>query len=98
MVIADGAMFLIVLLQLTYVLLAVFLLIPRALRSSFRYRLWQIRDAVVNDRFTGELPRCGLVDAFVGRIEDLIQDSHQVTMLHWVFGPKTPKRNGDISR
>ncbi len=83
----------ILLVLLVTTLWAIFVIqVPRTLRSLFRYRLWAIRDAVVDDVLRGSLPKSPLVRDDIRQIESIIANSEAVTFLQFLFLPRLPKK------
>jgi hypothetical protein len=75
-----------------YVVAAVVVLIPAAIRSVFRYRLWRIRDAIVEDQMSGVLTDAPLVNALIEGVERVIRNSAKVTILEWEMKHRLPER------
>ncbi|MHC4696996.1 MAG: hypothetical protein ACYTFA_09655 [Planctomycetota bacterium] len=89
----SSEIWVILLVLLVTVLWAIFVIqVPRTLRSLFRYRLWAIRDAVVDDVLRGDLPKSPLVDDDIRQIECIIANSEAVTFLQFLVLPRPPKK------
>lgn len=68
----------------------VVLLVPRNLRSIFRYRLWRLRDEVVDDVLAGRMPHSPLIRSFIGGVEGIIEHASHVTLLRALCIPVSP--------
>ena len=89
----SSEIWVILLVLLVSTLWAIFVIqVPRTLRSLFRYHLWAIRDAVVDDVLRGVLPKSPLVDHDIRQIECIIANSEAVTFLQFLFFPRPPEK------
>ena len=60
-----------------------FIIYPASQESRFRYRLWRVRDAIVDDVRTGALPRAPLVKELIANVEHAILHSKRFNLLRW---------------
>jgi hypothetical protein len=61
--------------------------VPSNLRSLFRYRLWRLRDQMVDQVILGKLPPIPFVENYIRMIEVVIMRTSQITLLHWAWAP-----------
>lgn len=72
---------------------AILIVIPATLRSLFRYKLWRIRDAAMDDVLSDRLPDVPVVQAFINGIEGVLASPGHMTMLRWLaFSPPESTR------
>ncbi len=71
--------------------IGLFILTPLNLRSLFRYRLWRLRDDIVDDVLAGRLPREPAVTSLITATESLIQNARCVTWTTWLLSPNVPE-------
>ncbi len=64
------------------------LILPRSLRSLFRYRLWVLRDELVDDVIAKRIPLTDAVRDVLSTMEALIRDSKNVTLGRWLLLPR----------
>lgn len=65
----------------TLVWAGVIFLLPRTLRSLYRYRLWNIRDSVIDDILRNRISHSPIADDVVGMVEFAIESSRSLTCL-----------------
>jgi hypothetical protein len=65
--------------------------VPAMLRSMFRYRLWRLRDKVVDEILAGDLPGKMYCHRLVHLVEAFIITSREVTIWRWTVGFRPSK-------
>lgn len=65
--------------------------IPRSIRSMFRYRLWQLRDGLVDDILENRISKSTAALRLLDRTEYLIACSSRLSLMTWVAIPKPPQ-------
>ncbi len=64
--------------------------VPRNLRSLFRYRLWTIRDRIVDEVLSGELPDSPVVRGLILMVESAIRHAGDATLMRFLLIPPLP--------
>lgn len=64
--------------------------VPHCLRSLYRYRLWSIRDAIVDAVLEGRIPNSDAVRHFTRTVEMAVKRSSHLTLLRFLLFPKPP--------
>lgn len=70
--------------------LCVLWIVPARLTSLYRYRLWLLRDDVVDDVLSGRLSPSDTICDFVDAIENAVQQARSMTLLKWLLTPLPP--------
>ena len=65
--------------------------IPANLTSLFRYRLWQLRDEIVDGIFNGRIEGTEAMVVLIRQIEEAIVTANRVTLFMVTFSPSLPK-------
>lgn len=63
----------------------------RCRRSSFRYRLWRLRDAIVDDLLAAHVPDNDYVLDILDRVEKTIACAREITLAAMVITPPPPQ-------
>ncbi|MCK6471521.1 MAG: hypothetical protein L6R28_07225 [Planctomycetes bacterium] len=58
----------------------IFLLIPGFARSRTRYKLWEIRDKIADERYEGQLPSAPPTESLINEIEGTINCVNNLTV------------------
>jgi hypothetical protein len=78
-------------LLLAWIMWFVFNDIPLNIRSCLRYRIWRLRDRVVDDILKGEMPASKLLLQFVEGLETVCSEAIRFSLFKWLTFPTQPQ-------